>query len=129
MNNILFLDDMQYRHDEFSRIVDHMSDVLVSKVYTASAAIALLETEPFDQVFLDHDLALDEESSEPTGMTVVYHILTMPRPPVQVIVHSCNGPAATMMAQKLESHPAGIWVRRIPFPELLNRMMRVFSQR
>lgn len=135
MVNVLFLDDMEWRHLEFAKVVDHMSDVWLSKAYTAGAAIELLGLSHFDQVFLDHDLseedvmiAVDAPSAVPTGMTVVDHILTMSRPPTQVVVHSCNTPAACKMVSRLEGHPAGIWVRRLAFPEMLNRMNQVISR-
>ncbi len=132
MINALFLDDMDYRHSEFSRIVDHMPNVYVTKVYTASAAIDALSGEHFDQVFLDHDLCSRDimmvpgaDSVAATGMDVVDHILTMPKPPPQVVIHSMNLPAATRMAQKLESHPAGIWVRRIAFHHMMDRIHQI----
>ena len=136
MFNILFLDDMEWRHQQFGRVADHVPDVWVQKVFTASSAIALLDSEHFDQVFLDHDLSeedimmdVDAASTVATGMTVVDHILEMKRPPSQIVVHSCNTVAACRMADKLEAHPAGIWVRRIPFHELLNRMHQMISSR
>lgn len=134
IQSLLFLDDMAWRHDEFSRITDHVDGTYVEKAYSAAGAIHLLKTSRFDIVFLDHDLSeddsmvgVDQESYVPTGMTVVNHIMTMATPPAQVIVHSCNNPAATRMAETLEKHPAGIWVRRVPFPELLNRLQGTLS--
>ncbi len=134
MINVLFLDDMEWRHSEFSKVVDHLPDVFISRVFTAGAAIDLLSSEPFDQVFLDHDLCAQDvmmapgaPSVVPTGMDVVDAILAMPRPPTQVVVHSCNGPAAARMVERLETHPAGIWVRRIPFPTLLDRMHQMLN--
>lgn len=135
VKNVLFLDDMTWRHQEFSRIADYITDLLVTPVYSAAAAIKALNGEIYDQVFLDHDLSPEDVMMEPdgssstaTGMDVVQHILTMQRPPLQVIVHSCNAPAAARMASRLESHPAGIWVRRIAFPELLSRIHATLTQ-
>lgn len=136
MKNVLFLDDASWRHDEFQRISDHLEDVYVTMTCTAQGAIEALKSEEFDQVFLDHDLALvdsmvppDGSSTEPTGMDVVRHILDMQRPPKEVIVHSMNGPAAEMMVSRLESHPAGIWVQRIPFHALRDRLHTVLTRR
>jgi DNA-binding NtrC family response regulator len=118
--HILFLDDMEWRHGEFERVADQLAGVLVTRVYSAAAAISALNGGSFDQIFLDHDLSTDA-----TGMDVVDHIMDMPRPPLDVIVHSCNAPAAARMASTLETHPAGIRVRRLPFPELLKRLHAV----
>ena len=123
---VLFLDDMGWRHSEFTRQTDRRPDVRVWQAHTAKGAIELLNSQEFDQVFLDHDLTEDDvmcvvggPTVAPTGMTVVDHIMTMPAPPREVVVHSCNGPAAAAMHVRLEEHPAGIRVRRVPFPELI----------
>lgn len=127
MAHVLFLDDMGWRHSEFIRRSDRQPDVRVWQAHTAAEAITLLKSEVFDQVFLDHDLSEDdvlikpgERPKVPTGMDVVDFILTMSEPPMDVIVHSCNGPAALEMVLRLESHQAKIRVRRIAFPYLLN---------
>ncbi len=126
---VLFLDDMGWRHSEFTRLTDRQPNVRVWQAHTAKGAIALLQSEKFDQVFLDHDLSEDDimcevggPSTVPTGMVVVDHIMTMSDPPRDIIVHSCNGPARMAMVVKLESHPVGIRVRGLPFPELLRLM-------
>lgn len=125
MGRILFLDDMEQRHKEFAKYVMGRGHSLV-QVWTAAQAIKELNTSTFDQVFLDHDLSLDdimvvvgEHSKEPTGMDVVDHIMTMPTPPPDIIIHSCNGPAAMQMLLKLEEHHAKPKVRKIAFPNLL----------
>jgi hypothetical protein len=128
MGRILFLDDMEHRHTEFKRLA-HMippHDHEVVQVWTAEQAIKRLKSERFDQVFLDHDLSHEDimvevgaKSKMPTGMTVVDHIMTMQSPPLDVIVHSCNGPAAWQMAYRLAEHPSKIRVRRLAFPDLL----------
>lgn len=128
MGKILFLDDMEERHKEFQRVCRGAGRDIVP-VWTASAAIDQLCTEKFDQVFLDHDLSHDdimvkvgEKSVVPTGMTVVDYILTMEDPPPDVIIHSCNGPAATEMEARLNQHPAKIRVRRHAFPFLMKQL-------
>lgn len=125
--NILFLDDMEWRHKEFGRIVDKRGEgVRVWKAYTAAEAIELLGRVCFTQVFLDHDLCegdtmvgVDEPSEQPTGMAVVDHILTMTYPPQDIIVHSLNGPARIQMACKLEDSGRIQRTRAIPFTELI----------
>jgi hypothetical protein len=126
LGKILFLDDMGWKHSEFTRRTDRWKDVRVRQTHTARGAIELLKSETFDQVFLDHDLSEDDimvevggPSKVPTGMDVVEHILTMDRPPMDIIVHSCNGPARMEMVRRLEAHPAKPRVRGIPFPSLL----------
>ena len=127
MGKILFLDDMGWRHSEFTRRTDRWPDMKVWQAHTANEAISLLESERFDQVFLDHDLSEEDimiapgvVAKVPTGMTVVDHIMQMADPPMDIIVHSCNGPARAAMVAKLESHPAKPKVRSIPFPNLLS---------
>lgn len=123
--HVLFLDDMEWRHREFDRLAAPRG-VNVVHVWSAKQAIAELGRHTFDQVFLDHDLSeqdimavVGEPTSVPTGMTVVDHILTMATPPVDVVVHSCNGPAALEMTARLSSHQAGIRVRACPFPTMM----------
>ncbi len=125
MGRILFLDDMEQRHSEFVKATLGREHVIV-QVWSAKEAIQKLEEETFDQVFLDHDLSEDDimvkvgsPSKVRTGMDVVDHIMKMESPPLDVIVHSCNGPAAWQMAYRLAEHPAKIRVRRLAFPELL----------
>ncbi len=128
-SKILFLDDMGWRHSEFTRITDRLPETRVWQAHSAKGAIELLKSETFQQVFLDHDLSeedvmikVGEKGTAPTGMDVVEHILTMDSPPTDIIVHSCNGPAAEEMVRRLESHPKKIQVRRIPFPTLIQRL-------
>lgn len=128
MDKILFLDDSMDRHESFIRSAPTYG-YEVRHAYTARQAIDLIESERPVQVFLDHDLSEDDIMSEvggvthvPTGMTVVDHIMGMASPPMDVVVHSCNGPAAEEMERRLRSHPAGIRVRRIAFPYLIHTL-------
>jgi len=127
--NVLFLDDMEWRHSEFSRCVDDLPGFRIWRVHTAEAAVELLMSRGFVQVFLDHDLSDDDvmcvpgsATRVPTGMDVVDHILGMEHPPSQVVIHSCNGPAALEMERRLETHSARIAIRRIPFPFLMQSL-------
>lgn len=86
---ILFLDDAEARHLQFSR--QHPGAV---REYTAWAAIEALKQSPrFDVVYLDHDLGTTE-----SGMDVVDFIVQMPEEdkPLRVVVHSFNVPAAQL---------------------------------
>lgn len=64
-------------------------------------------------------VAVGGKTKVPTGMDVVDHILKMERPPPEVVVHSCNGPAREEMVARLLTHPAKIKVTGIPFPSLI----------
>lgn len=126
---VLFLDDMEWRHAEFLRVLGTREDVEVHRAWTAEQAISLLRERRFDRVFLDHDLSdsdimcgVGEQTHAPTGMDVVDHILSMEDPPRSAVVHSCNAPAAAVMHVRLEGHPAGIRVTRCPFPFLLQAL-------
>lgn len=131
MGRILFLDDMEHRHKEFLRLSNMIPphDHEIVQVWSAKQAIDKLKSETFDQVFLDHDLSEDdimvkvgEKTKVQTGMDVVDFILKMEKPPMDVIVHSCNGPAAWQMSLRLSEHPAKIRVRKLAFPELLRAL-------
>lgn len=133
MGRILFLDDMVHRHDTFKKyscmIAPHDHEVV--QAWTARQAIDRLKGEKFDQVFLDHDLCEDDimvkvgdKTKVATGMDVVDFIMKMEEPPMDVIVHSCNGPAAWEMCYRLAEHPAKIRVRRLAFPDLVAALQR-----
>ena len=125
--DVVFLDDVWERHKAFNNAAP--DDVRIWHPYTAASAIKMIERVKPYQVFLDHDLSLDDimcevgqPTKEPTGMMVVDHILTMEEPPMEVYVHTCNGPAGQEMAKRLRTHPAGITVRVVPFPHLIQLM-------
>ena len=115
---ILFLDDMQIRHDAAVRWFKGHELV---QCYTAQEAIKALAGPRFDLVMLDHDLAEEHYltlseglSEEPThgnqqdsyapgtGMDVALHICNMqmenlPNVPGIVVVHSWNPSRARQM--------------------------------
>jgi CheY-like chemotaxis protein len=115
MKRILILDDMQVRHDAYARMYIGND---FTHVYTADEAIAALQGDRFNAVFLDRDL--DDHATmgltplEKTGEDVVDYMLTMPvglRP--LVVVHSWNTTAAIRMHDRLRD--AGFNVVRQPF--------------
>lgn len=125
---VLFLDDMEWRHKEFRRVTENLN-VRVVHVHTADEAIAELKLRSFDQVFLDHDLSEEDimveagaRSHAKTGMDVVDHLLMMESPPKEVIVHSCNAPAAAIMHVRLDDHPRIRSVKRVSFPLLIQQL-------
>lgn len=119
---VLFLDDMEHRHDRFEEW--RPPDWDVWHVRTADEAKRLLLQKTFDLAFLDHDLAAEHYcgvEDEHTGYAVARAIAEMhgkPRP--VVIVHSWNTSGAERMRAKL----AGLTqVVRMPFgPEMMNRV-------
>ena len=117
---ILFLDDMSARRSAFFNKFGFNEGQQIFFAETAAHAIALLDNHIFDQVFLDHDLCIDDimcppggPSKEPTGMAVVDHIVSMANPPAWVVVHTMNPPAAAAMEAKLKKIVKR--VERIPF--------------
>jgi hypothetical protein len=65
---------------------------------TSQEGIKLLDSQPWDEVFLDHDLGSDSEGS---GSDIVRHIVAT-RPLVDLfVVHSMNAPAAERMISDL----------------------------
>lgn len=129
--DILFLDDMAWRHVEFARALDRRGaeNVAIWRAWSAEEAIQFLATRTFDQVFLDHDL-LEEDvmvdvggaSAVPTGMAVVDVIVKMASPPQDVVVHSLNGPAREEMVRRLEECGRVAKVTNAPFNDLLSRL-------
>jgi CheY-like chemotaxis protein len=64
---ILFLDDMEERHELFQKLVKDTSHFVVMRRNVEEAVKAVEETDPpFDMMFLDHDLA-DEHYPGYTG--------------------------------------------------------------
>lgn len=125
--DVLFLDDMAWRHTEFARCLDRRGEnVAIWRAWTADDAIQLLATRTFDQVFLDHDLSEDDimvdvggVSTVPTGMAVVDVICKMHSPPQDIVVHSLNGPARDEMVRRLEECGKIARVRNLDFISLL----------
>ena len=116
---ILFLDDDHNRINKFRASVPW-----ANIVETAQDMISLLKKctenkEHIEMLFLDHDLGGEQfvNSDRPdTGMEVVRWI-AINKPKIdQIVVHSCNPPAAYRMEDELKD--LGYDVLRIPFPSL-----------
>ena len=111
--NILILDDSRTRHYFFARYLMGNEGVVLHASYTATDAIRSLAQQPWDVIFLDHDL---EESGEHcgNGSEVVEWILANKHdyPSKEAIhcVHSMNLPASQYMLDVLRS--AGIQPKR-----------------
>ena len=103
---ILFLDDMEVRHQHF-----RMQSIgsIVTHVYDAKSAIDKLSTESFDVASLDHDLSVDTimlmpDKGEGSGYDVALFIAALPpdRRPATVIIHSLNPAGSERMIKALE---------------------------
>lgn len=117
---ILILEDDMNRIDLFGqKLCANQFDI--TYVTTAAEAIALLDQEEFDLVFLDHDLGGQtyvNTADTNTGSEVVRHMTrpTYLKTPV-VIIHSMNEPAAKSMEHALVYE--GFETHRIPFTKLV----------
>ena len=112
---ILVLDDMEVRHDKFSR---KFKDDKIDHAYTVDEALHYLNMRRYDLVCLDHDLApehyVDGASNEPSGFFVAVYISEMPveHSPTQVIIHSWNPVGAERMYKQLQG--LGMFVSQQP---------------
>ena len=89
---LLILDDDQIRHNHFKKLY---SEENITHVYTAEETINTLKSEePFDYIFLDHDLGGQQmvESGKGTGYEVAQWIADNPEclPNNQIVIHSLN---------------------------------------
>lgn len=112
----LFLDDNPSRHQAFSRMT---IGILTDHVWTAKECIeTLLREEPYDCVFLDHDLGgqVFVTEVEGSGTEVAQFIassLPKERYPKAIVVHSWNPDGALRMEQLISQ--TNIPVSRKPF--------------
>lgn len=104
MKNILFLDDNSNRWKEFNKSAGKTHKV--KWVETAKSCIKALETNSYDEVFLDHDLGgktyVNTQDAN-CGMEVVRYIVKNREKFIDTkfIVHSWNPPAGNEMCDKL----------------------------
>ena len=114
---ILVLDDNKDRLKQFKqKLIGHV----VECAETAREAIELLEkNEPFDQIFLDHDLSGFEH--QPSGKNTGYEVAEWiskhnHKRPFRIVIHSFNVQGAQNILTLLPeaSYIPGVW--------LLNRM-------
>lgn len=121
---ILFVDDMDSRHESFNYQLDHYEDKLgavhdVVCVYSGDEALKIIAAENFDVMFLDHDLAdvhyaehlLDDphvlESPEISGtdLAIAVALLPLNRQPSNVVIHSWNRHGAKRMRGIISTAP------------------------
>ena len=119
---VFILEDNENRMNLFNRIMRmKYPDATVYHAETVAQAADILEKEqPFDYLFLDHDLGgmeFVDSSEEETGYHVVQFIVKNGIKYNNAIIHSANPVGARRMADDL---PGG---RLIPFMNLIDSMI------
>lgn len=119
MPHILFLDDAQKRWDAAKPKIKKVVGVKARFVQTAAACIAALTEQPWDVVFLDHDLSKTDIDSrmKNTGAEVVRHLILWPlhwahKLPSRIVVHSHNETGVRYMTGALRCLDCSIVVAR-----------------
>lgn len=118
---VFLLDDDEARHQWFAQRFCHDAlDIAVEP----QRAIELLGAQPYDAIFLDHDLlpehyrAVEPNDEERTGYAVAAWLAA--RPEVQtaatIIVHTRNAGGALKMVQRMRA--AGRRAEYVPWPRL-----------
>lgn len=115
---ILFLDDMEVRHEGINKIITNGK---IDHAYTVEEAKFYLNMHKYDLVFLDHDLSASHYGAEvsaiqeETGFDVALFISEMDEDslPTQVIIHSWNPAGAERMHKQLQG--LGMFVSCKPF--------------
>jgi len=117
-NKLLFLDDEEYRHDQFREKYGRRGRFSLFHAHTAKEAIAYLERYKFAVIFLDHDLGgqVYVASSDGTGYEVAKWLSERysKHQGSKIIIHSWNQIGAKNMHSILRQ--AGYWVSIAPFP-------------
>ena len=111
---ILVLDDDQNRLDQFKqRLIGHVACC----VKTAPETIRKLAEEPWDVLFLDHDLG--GTTYAPSGPGTGYEVAKWlaeheDRKPGQIVIHSFNAPGSQNMKSVLPEafYNPGAWINR-----------------
>lgn len=113
---ILFLDDELSRRDLFSHLVNRRAHDVFICADAMAAMSCLQEMQPFDFVFLDHDLgeeACYSVNAQNSGSEVA-RFLAKHKPRIKrIIIHSLNCPASEYMKSLLTD--VGYVVEYIPW--------------
>ena len=118
---VLLLDDDERRHEWFARrFAGDQLDIAVEP----SAAIELLAANPYDAIFLDHDLLPEHyrtpepTDEERTGYAVAAWLAARPdvQPASTIIVHTRNANGALKMVRKMRA--AGRRAEYVPWTRL-----------
>jgi CheY-like chemotaxis protein len=128
---VLLLDDDERRHDWFvRRFADDQLDIAVEP----SAAIELLAANPYDAIFLDHDLlpehyrAPEPTDEERTGYAVAAWLAARPdvQPATTIIVHTRNASGALKMVRAMRD--AGRRAEYVPWTRLPERIKNYWQR-
>jgi len=114
------LDDMQERHDWFSKALRGRGTVW--HAHTVAEAKVMLDEHRFDVAFLDHDLDCTDHTRD--GLHVAQYIAAMPSDerPANVVVHSWNVDGARRMVDAVNRQ--GVPATYAPFgQEKLSRIV------
>lgn len=118
---VFILEDDPFRMKIFKR---NLIGNTVTHTDDADIAVMELIANPYDVIFLDHDLGgeqfVPEDPNENNGTKVVSSCSKWASDKnVLIVVHSLNGPAALNMIANLEMD-GYLNVKRIPFTQLVN---------
>jgi hypothetical protein len=122
--SVFLLDDDHRRHRWFEkRFANDVLDI----AETVAQAKELLSANPYDAIFLDHDLLPEhynshERDDERTGYAIASWLATSPRiqNASRVFVHTRNADAAIRMVEIMRQ--TGRQVEYVPFPMLEQRI-------
>lgn len=119
MIKIFILEDNDERIIQFRKNFINAELTIVKK---SKSAIKILRKEnPFDYIFLDHDLGGEEmvQSGEGTGYEVAQWLAknTLKKPKYSLYVHSLNGPGASNIINELKygSRVPFVWTNTVRF--------------
>jgi CheY-like chemotaxis protein len=117
---VFLLDDDLLRHEWFAR---RFSRDRLDAATEPAEAVALLSSNTYDAIFLDHDLLpehyhSDEHDDERTGYAVAAWLAARPgsQAGANVIVHTRNADGALRMVELMRG--AGLQAEHVPFPYL-----------
>lgn len=113
MKNILFLDDMAARHGQFVDMTYACTkdkDIVVRHVYNYLGAVeAFFEINTWDVMFLDHDLAEEDQMCTPgftnrhkTGTDIAHYMIEHDIKSELIVLHSFNPSGRRRMSQILQ---------------------------
>ena len=127
--NILFLDDMEDRHELFrQRMFDLGKNVSIKSVWNYDEFVEANKIDGYDYMFLDHDLSHDaimcdpDNIEEKTGTDVANWIVENIEPMhvAEIIVHSLNPVGRERMVNILND--AGFYAKECPFYYMLTQL-------
>jgi CheY-like chemotaxis protein len=127
---VFLLDDDVLRHEWFAR---RFSRDRLDTAVDPAEAVALLSSNTYDAIFLDHDLLpehynSDERDDERTGYAVAAWLAARPgaQSGATIIVHTRNADGALRMVELLRRE--GLQVEHVPFPYLAPKIKNYWGR-